>query len=309
MKKLFFVAILGMSALVAHAQQWAGSSTTSYTIYRYGVTKMMPTTTGVPFSEWSPSSFKVYRYNNSDWKWENVSIEWDGIHMTRHLNSPSDYTTIGHGTFTFYTNGDVFPYSNWVKLEFNDQGILSSNGKIITTDSVVAQNLRATNAVKASSADISTISGSTGTFSTNVTAPNIAVNNSSVPTNFKFAVTGKSYFSDFVGIGTTNLTATSGYKLAVDGGILCEEVKVISNVPSADYVFENGYNLRSLNEVEAFVSENKHLPDVPSAKEFKANGYKMGDMDNLLLQKIEELTLYIIEQQKQIDELKSKLNE
>ena len=80
-------------------------------------------------------------------------------------------------------------------------------------------------------------------------------------------------------------------------------------MPSADYVFEKDYNLRTLNEVEAFVNENKHLPDVPSAKEFKENGYKMGDMDNLLLQKIEELTLYIIEQQKQIDDLKNKLNE
>jgi hypothetical protein len=261
MKKLFFVAILGMSALLAHAQQWAGSTTTSDTIYRYGVTKMMPTTTGVPFSEWSPSGFKVYRYNNSDWKWENVSIEWDGIHMTRHLNSPSDYTTIGHGTFTFYTNGDVFPYSNWVKLEFNDQGILSSNGKIITTDSVVAKNLKATNAVKA-------------------------------------------FIGKFTNVSINGANTSNSYKLAVNSGILCEELKVMADVPSSDFVFEANYNLKPLSEVEAFVTENKHLPDVPSAKEFKENGYKVGEMDNLLLQKIEELTLYIIDLQKQIEELK-----
>ncbi len=103
----------------------------------------------------------------------------------------------------------------------------------------------------------------------------------------------------------TNLN--TGYKLAVDGGILCEEVKVIANVPSSDYVFEKDYNLRPLAEVEAYVAENKHLPEVPSAKEFKEKGYKVGDMDDLLLRKIEELTLYIIEQQKQIDELQQQL--
>ena len=78
----------------------------------------------------------------------------------------------------------------------------------------------------------------------------------------------------------------------------------MADVPSSDFVFEPNYNLKSLSEVEAFVTENKHLPDVPSAKEFKENGYKIGEMDNLLLQKIEELTLYIIDLQKQIEELK-----
>jgi hypothetical protein len=90
-----------------------------------------------------------------------------------------------------------------------------------------------------------------------------------------------------------------GYKLAVNGGIVCEEVKVIADVPDADYVFEEDYNLVPLSEVEAFIKENKHLPNIPSAEDFKTNGYKLGDMDGMLLRKVEELTLYIIEQQKQ----------
>lgn len=306
MKKILLTAFLGMSTLFVNAQQWNGSTTATDTIYRDGMVRMIGAT-GVPFSEWTPSDFKVYRYNNSDWRWEYVDIRWDGIHMSRHVPAPSNYTTIGHGTFTFATGS---AYGDGYYLKYNNQGVLSNNGKIITTDSLIGNDIKATNSINAYSISVTTsINGVTGTFGNKVTAPTIAVNNTSVPSNFKFGVTGKSYFSDFVGIGTTNLTATSGYKLAVDGGILCEEVKVISNVPSADYVFENGYNLRTLNEVEAFVNENKHLPDVPSAKEFKENGYKMGDMDNLLLQKIEELTLYIIEQQKQIDDLKNKLNE
>jgi len=115
-----------------------------------------------------------------------------------------------------------------------------------------------------------------------------------------------------VGFGTTYLAGqylTMGYKLAVNGGILCEEITVINDVPDADFVFEKGYNLAPLAKVEAFVKENKHLPDVPSAEEFKTNGYKVGDMDKMLLQKIEELTLYTIEQQKLIEDLQKRLSE
>ena len=194
MKRILLTAFLGMSALIVSAQQWNGSTTVLDTIYRHGMVRMMPETTGVPFSEWDTASFKVYRYNNSDWRWEWVSVEWDGIHMGRNVPAPSNSTRIGHGDFyfsNFYTSGTKY-------LKYAGTGILESNGKIITTDSVVAQNIKATNAVKASFADIPTISGSTGTFSTKVTAPTIAVNNTSVPTNFKFGVTGKSYFSDFV---------------------------------------------------------------------------------------------------------------
>jgi hypothetical protein len=100
---------------------------------------------------------------------------------------------------------------------------------------------------------------------------------------------------------------TQEYKLAVNGGILCEEVKVITDVPNADYVFEKNYPLAPLSEVEKFIKENQHLPDIPSAEEFKTNGYKVGEMDEMLLRKVEELTLYIIELEKQIKELKSEI--
>lgn len=99
---------------------------------------------------------------------------------------------------------------------------------------------------------------------------------------------------------------TQGHKLMVNGGILCEELKVIADVPNSDYVFESDYELKPLEEVEAFIKEHKHLPEVPSAQTFKEEGYKVGEMDDLLLRKVEELTLYIIELQKEIDELKAK---
>jgi len=101
------------------------------------------------------------------------------------------------------------------------------------------------------------------------------------------------------------------YKLYVQTGILTEKVKVaLSNDPYgnwSDFVFDDDYELRSLNEVESYIKENKHLPEIPSAEEVCREGLDLAKMDAKLLQKIEELTLYIIQQQKEIDELKNQL--
>ncbi len=67
--------------------------------------------------------------------------------------------------------------------------------------------------------------------------------------------------------------------------------------------------MRSIDDLETFIIENNHLPDIPSANEVKENGIDLGEMDAKLLQKIEELTLYIIEQQKQLEELRNQVEE
>lgn len=108
-----------------------------------------------------------------------------------------------------------------------------------------------------------------------------------------------------VAIGADLNTAT-GYKLAVSGKVICEELKVELKGNWPDYVFANNYNLKPLHEVEDFISRNKHLPNIPSAKEVEANGIEVGDMQKRLLEKIEELTLYIIELKKEVDDLKNK---
>ena len=77
-----------------------------------------------------------------------------------------------------------------------------------------------------------------------------------------------------------------------------------SSISWYDHVFSDDYKLKSIQEVEKYILTNKHLPEIPSEKKINENGYKMVEMDGLLLMKIEELTLYIIEQQKQIEELK-----
>lgn len=102
-----------------------------------------------------------------------------------------------------------------------------------------------------------------------------------------------------VGIGTENPDA----RLTVNGNIHSKEVKVDTSIPVPDYVFKEDYNLRSLQEVENYIKENSHLPEIPSAKEFEQNGIKVSEMNMSLLKKIEELTLYVIHQNKKISEL------
>lgn len=104
-----------------------------------------------------------------------------------------------------------------------------------------------------------------------------------------------------VGIGTTNPLA----RLSVNGGIRANEVRVMTDIQIADYVFEEDYPLMPLQEVEQYVQQHKHLPEIPSALEIKANGMDVAEFQNLLLQKIEELTLYIIAQEKRIEALEA----
>jgi hypothetical protein len=98
------------------------------------------------------------------------------------------------------------------------------------------------------------------------------------------------------------------HKLAVNGSILSTSVvvKLVSAWP--DFVFSNSYNLRSLSELEKFIKNKGHLPDVPSAEEVEESGINLGEMDAKLLRKIEELTLYVIEQNKKIENLENKVN-
>ena len=94
----------------------------------------------------------------------------------------------------------------------------------------------------------------------------------------------------------------SNYKLDVNGTIRANEIKI--NLNGADFVFEKAYKLMPLAELETFVKEQKHLPEVAPAKEMKENGTDLGNLNSKLLQKVEELTLYLIEQNKQINLLK-----
>ena len=112
-----------------------------------------------------------------------------------------------------------------------------------------------------------------------------------------------------VRISNSAINMPQGYRLFVEDGILTEKVKVaIKNTANwADYVFAKDYKLMPLEEVEKFTKENKHLPNVPSAEDMTVNGLDVAQMDAKLLEKVEELTLYLIEQNKQIELLKAEV--
>ena len=111
------------------------------------------------------------------------------------------------------------------------------------------------------------------------------------------SVIGLPLMAGNVGIGTSNPT----YKLSVNGGIHCKEVVVESGW--ADYVFNKEYELPTLHETEIFILQNKHLPNIPSSEEIEQNGLNVGEIQKKMMEKIEELTLYIIEANKRIEEL------
>ncbi|RLD54261.1 MAG: hypothetical protein DRJ05_15005 [Bacteroidetes bacterium] len=103
-----------------------------------------------------------------------------------------------------------------------------------------------------------------------------------------------------VGIGTSDFQ--EGYILTIAGKVIAEEVRIEHPDQWYDFVFDEGYDLPKLTDLDSYIKQNKHLPDVPTAKEVAENGYELGKMNGILLKKVEELTLYVIEQQKMMEQ-------
>lgn len=108
-----------------------------------------------------------------------------------------------------------------------------------------------------------------------------------------------------VAIGALKMTGThSDAKLTVDGKIVSKEV-IVTITNWADYVFAKDYKLNNLQDVENYINNNKHLPNIPSAKDIETNGISLAEMSKLQMEKIEELTIYVIQLKKEIDGLKN----
>jgi hypothetical protein len=111
-----------------------------------------------------------------------------------------------------------------------------------------------------------------------------------------------------IGTVPTVLPVDANLKLAVNGNIYAQKLK-ITQTGWADYVFNSNYKLRPLHELEAYIKANRHLPDLPTTKEVEKNGVDLGDNQTLLLKKVEELTLYAIEQNKKQEAQQKLINE
>jgi hypothetical protein len=146
-----------------------------------------------------------------------------------------------------------------------------------------------------------------GPFFNPKTAIDDYVNNKGVSNSFtaNFNGDGTNYFGGSIGIGTHD---PKGYQLAVNGKAIFTKVVVKNYGSWPDYVFHSSYPLRPLSEVAEYIDQNHHLPEVPSEEEVKKNGIDVGDNQAILLKKIEELTLYVIEQQKNQQQLNQRVN-
>lgn len=109
-------------------------------------------------------------------------------------------------------------------------------------------------------------------------------------------------------VGVNIANTTQNYALAVDGGVITTKVHIQTVGDWSDNVFNDGYRLASLEELRGYIAENRHLPGIPSEAEVTENGIDLGTMQAALLQKIEELTLYILGQQREIDTLRKELD-
>ena len=118
---------------------------------------------------------------------------------------------------------------------------------------------------------------------------------------------GNVYIAHELRIGAAAFTGVSGYKVVVDGKILAEELRIKLSQNWPDYVFGEEYELMPLDKLEACIKKTNHLPGIPTAAEVAANGIELGDMQIKSMEKIEELTLYIIQQDKRIHELMQRI--
>jgi hypothetical protein len=223
-----------------------------------------------------------------------------GYSLTIKAGSNSDLAGIGGDLYLNGGNGGLNGSPGNVILANNGGAVITGGSVSMGGPLDVSGNIKANNG--------SVLFGTNGSLDLRASGNNMRIENWNNDSDISFHVRPVGTMTEVltikgntgnVGIGTTN--PDPAYKLSVNGTIRAKEIKVNTNW--SDFVFEDNYKLMPLSEVEEFVKKNKHLPDIPSEKEVKKNGVSVGEMQSKLLQKIEELTLYVIDQNKKMDKL------
>lgn len=181
---------------------------------------------------------------------------------------------------------------------------ITSSSDIYTSATITSQNLNTMNATIGNATISNLTVDNQPTFNNGIKIKNSALQITDANNNivWNFRPDGK------LGVGVATSEMVGPYWMWVKNGIMTERIKVAvkGTLDWADYVFDKSYKLKPLAEVEEYINKNKHLPEIPSAEEVVKNGVDVQTMDAKLLQKIEELTLYIIDLKKEIDLLKTK---
>lgn len=299
--KMFVVSLTGIIFIsqLSFGQQWNGDEGTDWDIFRYGnvgigfdrepsLIENLELYSGIKLGYSLGNGIGTVRWNSLTNKFEGRdSTGWNSLTNIWKMNGSNIYYNGGNVGI-----GTVLPTE---KLELN------GNIKILSNSADIFKIITDINFAPAVKIGISNYSGYQGygrlvlsQFVGTDAAERIVLN-----------AFGDSYISPHMGglaIGKT--TVNPEYLVDINGKVRANEVVV--NSTGADFVFEEDYNLRILSEVESFIKANKHLPEIPTAKEVEENGVSVGEMQSKLLQKIEELTLYIIEQEKRIKELEER---
>ncbi|MBK8142635.1 MAG: hypothetical protein IPK57_17755 [Chitinophagaceae bacterium] len=138
------------------------------------------------------------------------------------------------------------------------------------------------------------------------TSSNIILDNNEIMARNNGVIAPLTLQNDGGSVRIGNVAAPAGYLFAVNGKMISEELKVQLSGNWPDYVFKKDYQLKSFDELRKFIAENNHLPNIPPAAEVEKNGLEVGDMQKKMMEKIEELTLYVLQLEEQLKEIKRK---
>jgi hypothetical protein len=251
-------------------------------------------------------SFNGY-YNSGEQRYNTAKTMWRIQADQRNLTNPG--TGLQSDNFTIWRAGVTGTYNNGYVIHADENlsiGIRNNTPKTgfhVSANSIFEDNTTA--------AFPSPIYGNSGALRLGAyggdQANNLVGAYAWLQTNANAPLLLNPLSTQYVGIGFLNVTGTnvpqSGYLLAVNGGVECTKLRIRNYTSWPDYVFANDYKLPSLSEVEKYINTNGHLPNIPSASTVSKEGYEASEMTAKLLEKIEELTLYVIELKKQNESL------